>query len=161
MKYELTEEQMQAIAEVHTLLEIAERDMQSLFREDSVIRQPISQSLNILTPIVNEYTDRHRISTTWPYIPQDGRNVLATSKRLGITNSEWTLDVDLDAKHPWPSMKYVKVEDTKVEIRGKTWADLWLATEIAIGRSVWMHRYFIENYYPSSEPFTLRVVLGS
>ena len=123
MKYELTEEQMQAIAQVHTLIEIAERDMQSLFREDSVIRKPILKAWSILTPIVNEYTDRRRIRTNCPYIPHDFDSVAKIAHRqaqLGITNSAWTMDVDLDDLHPWPSMKWVKVEDTAQEIRGKT-----------------------------------------
>jgi len=156
MKYELTEEQMEAIAHVHAMLEIVERDMQSLFREDSVICKPISKSLNILTPIVNEYTDQREV---WRVKKLEFKSNIM-EEQLGIEYGIWTMDVDLDAKHPWPSMKYVKVEDTVKEIRGKTWADLWVAADRAINHSG-THRHFIENFYPSSEPFTLTVVLES
>ncbi|MBM4179629.1 MAG: hypothetical protein FJ211_09920 [Ignavibacteria bacterium] len=75
---------------------------------------------------------------------------------------------NLDAFHPYEGAQYVIYDehwgDGEVvqEIRGDTWADLYVAADAAIRRSEDGHHCFIEAFQPvANKPHHLRLTTGS
>lgn len=161
--FEINKAEVSAIRDAKRRIGIVRDELKQLFRDEHPLNEYAEKAYNSLDKALARY--REAEEEAW----DEWMNYLKVMrKELGIKHSTWSImDVNFDDPHPWPSAMYVKRstwEDDNpitVKVNGRTWGDLWQATDKAMGESTNKHHVFIESFYPSKEEKTLIVSCGS
>lgn len=161
--FELNSDELSDILDAMRRIGIVRDELKELFRDEHPMNEYAEKAYMSLIKALTRYQEVEQ--KTWDNWFE---YLMVMRKELGIKHSSWSImDVDFDEPHPWPSAMYVKRstwEDDNpiaVKVNGKTWGDLWQASDEAMGKSDNKHHVFIESFHPSKEEKTLIISCGS